>query len=445
MGPLCCRNRTLFYLCGNTFIMATVNFYLKEPTSEVETPIFLQFKYKGQRFKYSIGQSIHPANWNPKKQRVKNTRATTKEGDALINDLLEGLSKKVENTYKGSLGIPVPSEFKRVLDEYRDEQSNSGGRGESKQSFFGLIDRFINNEILHKGKERVYNTIKSYKTTKGHLEEFEKKNKYKITFDSINLDFYYQFVSFLKKKGLAPNSIGKDIKDIKTFMREAVDMELTDNLQFEKSKFSVIREETHAVYLKESEIIKLYQCDLSSQPRLEQVRDLFVFGCFVGLRFSDFSDVKPENVQEIDSELFLRVKTKKMGNRVTIPCNQIVKEIFKKYDSMPNKLPRAISNQKFNDYVKEACKIAGLVEKGRLENNTELELWESISSHTARRSFATNLYNEGFPVLDIMKITGHKTEKAFLRYIKFSDEDSAKKLSAHNKKKDWSKILLKVA
>jgi len=222
-------------------------------------------------------------------------------------------------------------------------------------------------------------------------------------------------------------------------------MELTDNLQFEKKSFAVIREETSAVALNEGELVALYQFDLSGNPRLEQVRDLFIFGSFVGLRFSDFSDVRPENIQQIDKEYFLRIKTKKMGNRVTIPCNPIVLDIFKKYDHMPNKLPRAISNQKFNDYIKESCKLAGLTEKGRLETSPEMELWECISSHTARRSMATNLYNEGFPILDIMQITGHKTERSFLRYIKINNEDAARKLSAHQNRKDWSKILLKVA
>jgi integrase len=112
---------------------------------------------------------------------------------------------------------------------------------------------------------------------------------------------------------------------------------------------------------------------------------------------------------------------------------------------MPNKLPRSVSNQKFNLYIKEVCQMAGLSQKGRLENQPEQELWQCVSSHTARRSFATNLYNEGFPVLDLMKITGHRTEKAFLQYIKITNEDAAVKLNEHNKKKDWSKILLRVA
>lgn len=424
--------------------MASANFYLKEPTSVNVTPIFLQYKYKGQKLKYYVGHSILQSSWDSKKQRVKNTNATTKTGDVLINDLLEALAGKVEEFYKKSISAPTPGEFKEFLDNWRIEMEG-GAKTKNEINLYGFIEKFINNEILNKGKERSKNTTKSYKTVKGHLEEFEKKTKYKIDFESINLNFYFSYVAFLKKRKLAPNSIGRDIKDIKTFMRMAVDMELTENLQFEKKNFAVIREETSAVYLKESELIKLYQYDLSENPRLEQVRDLFVFGSFVGLRFSDFSNVKPKNIIQVDDELYLRIKTKKMGNRVTIPCNPIVTDIFKKYDHMPNKLPRAISNQKFNDYIKEASKMAGLKVKERLESDPNLELWECISSHTARRSFATNLYNEGFPILDIMAITGHKTQKAFLGYIKFTDDDSAKKLSAHQKRKDWSKILLKVA
>lgn len=427
--------------------MASVNFYLKEPSSKEETPIFLNFNYKGNKLKYYIGQSVIPSNWDSNKMRVKNTRATTSGGDALINDLLVAIAKKVETTVKGSITPPSPKEFKAILDQWKLEQEE-GYNNEKKSKtieLYEFIDQFINNDILNKGKERVYNTTKSYKTTKGHLQEFEKKTKYEINFNSINLNFYFQYVGFLKKKGLAPNSIGKDIRDIKTFMRMAVDMDLTENMQFAKKNFATIREETSAVYLKEYEILKIYQHDMKGNAKLENVRDLFVFGCFIGLRFSDFSDVRSENIIEMEGELFLRIKTKKMGNRVTIPCNPIVREIFKKYENMPNKLPRAISNQKFNDYIKEVCQLVGLDELGRLETKPDLKLWECVSSHTARRSFATNLYNEGFPILDIMKVTGHRTEKAFLRYIKFSDEESAKKLSAHNKKKDWGKILMRVA
>jgi integrase len=188
----------------------------------------------------------------------------------------------------------------------------------------------------------------------------------------------------------------------------------------------------------------LYKFDFSNTKRLENVRDLFVFGAWVGLRFSDFSNIMPENIIEIDGEYFIKIVTQKTKELVIIPCHPIVLNIFEKYRHNPNKLPNTISNQKFNDYIKDVFKAAELNEKGRLANDINLELWQCVSSHTARRSFATNYYLQGFPVIDLMKITGHKTEKAFMKYIRISKLDAAKRLSSHMKKM-WSEKMLKIA
>jgi len=177
--------------------------------------------------------------------------------------------------------------------------------------------------------------------------------------------------------------------------------------------------------------------------KLDQIRGLFVFGCFVGLRFSDYSDVKKDNIVQIDGDYFIKMITKKTHDLVIIPCNPVVMQIFQKYETNHNRLPKSISNQKFNDYIKDACKAAGLTETGRLSTAPEKELWDCISSHTARRSFATNYFLEGFPTIDLMKITGHQTEKAFLKYIRVTKLDTAKRLSEHIKK-NWSGKLLKV-
>jgi len=227
-------------------------------------------------------------------------------------------------------------------------------------------------------------------------------------------------------------------------MGEAIDLGYTNNLSFKHNKFTYSEGETDAIYLTEKEIINLYRFDLSKNKRLEQVRDLFVFGCFVGLRFSDYNNVKPENIIRIEGDYFIKLITKKTNELVIIPCNPVVLDIFKKYDSNLNKLPKSLSNQKFNEYIKEVCKKAEFNEKGRLSTEPALELWQCISSHTARRSFATNYYLDGFPTIDLMKITGHKTEKAFLRYIRVSKLDTAKRLSQHIKK-NWSEKMLRVA
>lgn len=319
---------------------------------------------------------------------------------------------------------------------------NKNSEAPDRPTLYNLIQRFINNEIKHQGKAKTDGTIKNYKVCLNHLKRFAEKEKYKVDFDTINLEFYYKFVSYLQSLGHQGNNVGKSIKTIKTFMHEAVDLGYTTNLQFKNKKFVVTREDTDSVYLTSDEIMKLYRHDFSRNRRLDEVRDLFCFASWVGLRYSDSSNIKPDNKVFIQGDLFLKIKTQKTRDLVIIPCNPHVLEIFNKYDKNLNKLPRSITNQKFNDYIKEACQLAGLIDKGRLSTDPSKELWECISSHTARRSFATNYYLEGFPTIDLMKATGHKTESAFMRYIKISKLDTAIRLSQHIKK-NWSEKLLR--
>ena len=425
--------------------MGSVSFYLKKAEEKSGMSlIYLQFKYNGKKLVFSFGQSVDPKDWKAGKQRLKKNTATTEDGKHQINDLLDNLEMVCLNAYNTEIknGVPEPEKLKKYLNGFMNQNSENPGQ----PTLMTLIERFINNEIKHKGRDKNKNTIKTYKTVKKHLEEFELKEKTKLDFDSITLNFYYKYVSFLKsrKKKLSQNAISKDIQILKVFMSEAVDLGYTSNLQFRHKKFSVSREDTDAVFLTETEILKLYRHDFSQKKRLEQARDLFVFGCFVGLRYSDYSDVKPENIVQIDGDYFIKLITQKTRDLVIIPCNPIILEIFDKYKANANRLPKSISNQKFNDYIKDACKEAKLSEKGRLATDPTKDLWQCVSSHTARRSFATNYYLQGFPTIDLMKITGHRTEKSFLKYIRVTKLDTAKRLSKHIKK-NWSEKMMRVA
>ncbi len=204
----------------------------------------------------------------------------------------------------------------------------------------------------------------------------------------------------------------------------------TDRLpNFKMPALKVSWEEVHNVYLNESELAHLWALDLSNQPRLERVRDLFLVGCWTGLRFSDFTNLRPENI--IGS--IAQIQTQKTGEVVTIPIHPIVRQILNKYSG---NLPREISNQKMNGYLKEISQLASFDEKGIAtitkggsKTSSFKAKWERVSTHTARRSFATNQYKAGFPSILLMKITGHKTEKAFLKYIKVDQEEAAQQLA----------------
>lgn len=420
-----------------------VNFYLKPADKDGLSLIYLQYWVKDKKLHYSFGERVRPKDWSSSKQRGKNVGLLTSDGEHSLNELLDNLKQVLEDAYKREKvnGIPSVGTIKAYLKEFMNQNSGK----ENGPAFWNLIDRFVKGEIMFRGRNKSRSSLNNYHSVKLHLEGFQAKYNYTLNFEAITLDFFYKYTAYLTNElKLARNTISKDISILKVFMGEAVDLGFTTNLQYKHKKFSVTEEDTDAVYLTEKEIIDLYRFDLSSKKKLEQVRDLFVFGCFVGLRFSDYSDIKPENIVTIEGEHFIKVITKKTRQEVIIPCNPLVLDIFHKYEKAPNKLPKALSNQKFNEYVKDALKEAKFEEIGRLSTAPTLPLHECVSSHTARRSFATNYYLQGFPTIDLMKITGHKTEKAFMKYIRVSKLDSAKRLAAHMKK-NWSEKMLRVA
>jgi len=191
------------------------------------------------------------------------------------------------------------------------------------------------------------------------------------------------------------------------------------------NSFHVFTEETDTIYLNEAELQKLKDKDLSETPYLDRVRDWFLLLAWTGCRFSDLEKVRPTDIKGD----FITFRQQKTNTKVTIPLHDIVKEILEKYNY---NLPEVISNQKFNEYIKTACQLA---EIDSIETTTRtvggkrvtetFKKWEHVTSHTGRRSFCTNMYKLGLPTLMIMSISGHKTEKSFLKYIKIKQNEHA--------------------
>jgi len=162
---------------------------------------------------------------------------------------------------------------------------------------------------------------------------------------------------------------------------------------------------------------------------------LFLIGCNTALRFSDFTNIQPENIIKNDSGTFLKMTTYKTGQKVEIPLNPMAVSILEKYNFQ---LPANISNQKMNEHLKiigEKAKINETISITKTiagkSVTTNYKKYELISCHTARRTGATLMYLSDIPTLSIMMITGHKTEKAFRGYIRIDSEQNAKKISTN--------------
>lgn len=408
--------------------MAKVKFILKEPTSKSDTLIYLIYNYQYKRFKYSTGEKISPKFWNENNQRVKESKKFPEYPE--FNSRLDTLENGVNNAFRRLLndGIQPNNELlKKELEFELDDKVLK----QRKKTLIEFIDIFIEDSKNTKQPS----TITVYSTTLKHLKNYaEKKNK-NIDFSSINLNFYSDFTKYLSQDlNMSTNTIGKYIKTIKTFLNEATERGLNTNLEFRKSKFKTISEETDTVYLSTKELIKIEEEDFSEKENLEKVRDLFLLGCYTGLRFSDFTQIKQENI--IEDKSIIQIRTQKTKEKVSIPIHSVVKRILAKYD---NTIPKSFTNQIMNKYLKDIAEICEIdtptelttTKSGKTQKST-VPKYKLITTHTARRSFATNCYLADIPSISIMKITGHKTEKSFLKYIKVTQEQNADKLLNHS-------------
>lgn len=402
--------------------MPSTTFILKEPKSLEETLVFLIYRFNGIKVKYSTGQKLNPKFWNPEKQRAKETILFSNYLE--FNSLLNSLEADINNSYRKLINDKIqvtPELLKLSLDRTMQKDS---GKTKDLASFA---------EHLVETTDRKAGTKKQLRQSIRLLKEFKQAKKRSLHFDSIDLDFYDQFVDFLIKKNYAKNTIGTFIKNVKVFLNEAVDRKLTTNLIYRNKRFKNIEEPSESIYLTENEINELYNFDLSNNYRLEKVRDLFVIACYTGLRFSDLSQLRKENINEAGT--LIKIRTQKTEELVIIPLKTCVREILLKYNGIP---PNLISNQKMNEYLKELGEKAKIKDpilisltKGGDRQTTLFQKFQLITTHTARRSFATNAYLGGIPTIAIMKITGHKTEKSFMKYIKISQEDNANNLISH--------------
>lgn len=426
--------------------MAKFNFNLRDADAKGHTGIYLIVRWNNNRLVYPTAEQINPKFWESDKSKRNFQRATKSFSEyAEFNarlDIIETVAKNVFRQFQNDNNNASPSiaEYRELLNKKFSKES-----GEVKKDLYSFIERFIEeskNKINDKtGKVFSLATINIYNNAFRLLKEYAQTKRKRIDFDTIDLDFYYDFSDYLTKThGFAVNTIGKQMKTIKTFLNEATERGLNKNIAFKSKRFKVIKEETDSIYLSESELKEISELNLTDNLKLDKVRDLFLVGCWTGLRFSDFSEIRP---QDIKSD-FIEVRTKKTGESVVIPIHETIKGIIKKYyGKTDNSLPPTISNANMNEYLKELgflvdglhVKISTSITKGGLNITTTNKKYELITTHTARRSFATNLYLDGVPSYTIMRITGHRTEKAFLRYIKITPNESAKVLQLHWKRK----------
>ena len=183
------------------------------------------------------------------------------------------------------------------------------------------------------------------------------------------------------------------------------------------------------MYLTPKEIKAIKEVHLAGSQ--DGMRDRFILGCVTGLRFSDYSRLSADHIQGH----LISILTKKRNRSVVIPMHEYVTQIFEKWNY---NLPPDLSLRQYNNVLPIIAQKSGIRDEVVVEKkiNGKVEMqkvpkFELVKTHTPRRSFATNAYQAGIPVRNIMLITGHKTEDSFFRYVQTTGLENAQDLIDH--------------
>lgn len=404
-----------------------VRFNLFDWNTNQETYIILYYQYrKGKRLKYSVGWKIRPNDWDRYRQRAKHSKRFA--DSTYLNAHLDKLEQACTDIFlENGKGKISPEDFRKELKIRMGDAERKEEEEPRPPTFLEFVEDYYQERKRQPNAKQ--GTLKFLHKVKVHVQEYARDRKRKLEFSELNDKFFNDFRDWLHAppRLLSTNYVHKIFQYIKTFARKAESRGYHSNRAYQD--FKLPKTPVSKIALSFERLEQLHALDFSDNPRLEKVRDLFLIGAYTGLRFSDFTRIRPEHIQTHKGERLIEITTQKTDQTVYIPLHPVLDDVLKKYGyTSPT-----ISNQKMNDYLKEIGQMAGLNEEkvindatGGIRRERKVPLWEMLTTHVARRSFATNFYQKHPEQIDrIMKITGHTTERMFRTYIVTDDLDSA--------------------
>ena len=367
--------------------------------------------------------------------------------NTVLHDVREEMIKREETKSK------LESEKRKRVKEYAQNYIKGMESGER---------RTTKNKLYSKG------TLLHWRQVVDKVLDFHKK--YPFSWDDINQQLISKFITYLEKDHLSKSNQQKLMKDFKKLIKDAEIECIHENYRARNLNFTIEVKESDKstdVSLTTEELQGLYDMELSGTDEL--VRDIFLIGCFIGQRVSDYGRIEPEWFGKTPNGVnVIRLEQKKTGNKVSIPIvgNQL-QTLLKKYDYRVPKISDAEIDRRIKDICERlsisipslAVKEKTILKKhernalytnkdgGRklFEINEKGECikpkWAMIASHTARRTCITNMYlakkadgSSKYTLAEMMSVSGHKTESQFRKYIKCSLDEYAERVAAANDK-----------
>jgi integrase len=453
----------------NFFNEIKANFNLRDCKSNKPTNIYMIVIINGKKYHLPTGVKVYPDQWNKAKQEAYISHRLT-EMDNLNNEIVNKKILELNDTfseYKHYI-CSNPNEltnYHNVLIKYMYKDMTIRKHNNNEEDAIKWYNKHINdsNEYSHTTKEVYYTQIKLFSKW---LKEVKKISK--LSFDMIDKNLIKEYEIYISKTKIKGNKLPEKvtiknkmlqllavIKTAGECVPQKLDLSKSGINEYKLPKAKINEDE---ITLNEDEIKRIYDLDLRAETlwgdtkqhfdkekrayNLSSARDLFVLQCWVGQRYEDmqelnnaiFKSIKGEAGKEIEVIEIEQLKTKE---DIYIPILPIVREILEKYKVEKGyKLPN-ISNKTMNLLVKELGEMAGIDEQ-IIYKSKKCKKYEKIGTHTARRSYVTNMLRRGINTEFIKRITGHKGNAAFERYNKLTNEDAVKTITKELSKKDSS-------
>lgn len=407
--------------------MASINFLYRSTKDKSNLNLRLLYRYNGKD--YVLGSKtkveVEKKYWNKlHKRKSKDIEITNKQTE--INVELNKIENHILTAFSNADPEKVNKEWVTTqLDRYYNPAKQDRA---IPTDLINYIDFYIN----YRKDEVKKTSLQKFNVIKHKLQKLEKFRKRKILISEVNNNFKNEFVRYCKNEMYSQNTIQRELAIIKTFCIHARFLGLETHYQLDSLRLD--KAKVQKIYLTFDELSRIEEINRDElTDSLDNARDWLIISCYLGQRISDFMSFTDNQIRVEDDKHFLEFTQMKTNKLTTVPIHPKVMQILEKRNG---KFPYKISDQKYNQYIKEVCKLAGINElvrgsrmvetrKGFRKQEGLFKKYELVTSHIGRRSFATNFYGS-IPTVYLINITNHSSEAMFLNYIGKSNKDLAK-------------------
>ena len=403
-------------------------------------PIRMRVNFTSKRIEFTTGYRIDAAKWDADKQRVKNGCSNKlKQSASEINASLLEYYTEIQSIFKRfevEDVMPTPEQIKEAFNALRKPVSEEPKPKKEALpcDFFQVFDDFV--EDCGRQNNWTDSTFEKFAAVKNHLTNFREGLTFEF-FDERGLNDYVGYLRDVKE--MRNTTIGKQLSFLKWFLRWAFKKGLHQNNAYDSYKPKLKSTQKKIIFLTWEELNKLREFEIpAAKQALDRVRDVFLFQCFTGLRYSDVFNLRRSDIKDAHIE----VTTVKTSDSLIIELNNYSKAILDKYKDVAfedDKALPVITNQKMNDYLKELAELAGIDEPVRqtyYRGNERIDevtpKYALLGTHAGRRTFICNALALGIPPQVVMKWTGHSDYKAMQPYIDIADDIKVNAMSKFN-------------